>query len=100
MQIEIDHKIYSDSVISKVVYWLSDNYVIERKSNGTTEILTITSTNGSDIDEENLHDKIFRMLNDQKLRNIIEDETKDIRTILYAKAFADFDDLTEEDLTE
>lgn len=97
MQIEIDHKIYSDSLISKVVYWLSDNYVIERKANGTTEILTITSTNGSDIDEKSLHDKIFRMLNDQKLRNIIENETKDIRTILYAKAFADFDDLTEED---
>lgn len=99
MQIEIDHNIYSDSVISKVVYWLSGDYAVERKANGTSEILTINSINAA-IDEKKLHDKVFLMLNDQKLRNIIEEETKDIRTILYAKAFADFDDLTEEDLTE
>ena len=33
-----------------------------------------------------------------KLRQIIKDETKDIRTILYAKAFADCEELSEEDL--
>lgn len=100
MQIEIDHNIYSDSVISKVVYWLSGDFAVERKSNGNSEILNITSSRDNHIDEKSLHDKIFQKLNDQKLRNIIEKETKDIRTILYAKAFADFDDLTEEDLTE
>lgn len=100
MQIEVDHNIYSDSVISKVVYWLSGSYAVERKLEGSLETLTISSLKDITIDEKALHDKIFQMLNDQKLRNIIEDETKDIRTILYAKAFADFDDLTEEDLTE
>lgn len=37
------------------------------------------------------------MLNDYKLRQVIEDETHDIRTILYAKAFADFDDIDSDD---
>ena len=98
MEIEIDHKIYSDSIISKVVYWLSGDYVVERKSKGDNEVLII----GEDDKAETaaLCKKVFQMLNDQKLRNIIEEETKDIRTILYAKAFADFDGLTEEDLTE
>ena len=40
---------------------------------------------------------IFNALNDYKLRQIIEDETHDIRTILYAKAFADFDDIDSND---
>lgn len=100
MQIEIDHNIYSDSVISKVVYWLSGSYAIKRKLDGNAEILTITNIKNESIDEKALYGVVFQMLNDQKLRNIIEDETKDIRTILYAKAFADFDDLTEEDFTE
>lgn len=99
MEIEIDNNIYSDSVISKVVYWLSGEYVVERKRRGNTDILSITTDDESGADEL-LRKKIFQMLNDQKLRNIIEEETKDIRTILYAKAFADFDDLTEEDLSE
>jgi len=34
------------------------------------------------------------MLNDYKLRQTIDDETRDIRTILYAKAFADDENLT------
>lgn len=100
MKLKVDRNIYSDSVISKVVYWLSGSYVVESKLNNNTEVLTISGMKGTTIDEEALHNKVFQMLNDQKLRNIIEDETKDIRTILYAKAFADFDDLTEEDLTE
>jgi len=99
MEIEIDNNIYSDSVISKVVYWLSGEYVVERKRRDNTDILCITTNDESGADEL-LRKKIFLMLNDQKLRNIIEEETKDIRTILYAKAFADFDDLTEEDLSE
>lgn len=36
---------------------------------------------------------ISQQLNDYKLREIVEKETHDIRTILYAKAFADCEDL-------
>lgn len=96
MTIRIDRQIYPDSCISKVVYWLSGQYVVERHLDGYEEILNI-----SDVDDESILKKsLFEKLNDYKLRYVIEKETKDIRTVLYAKAFGDFDDLTEEEITE
>ena len=96
MTLRIDRKIYTDSCISKVVYWLSDQYTIERRLEGDEELLSIDG----EIDQDLLRKTIIEKLNDYKLRGIIDAETKDIRTILYAKAFGEFDDLTEEELTE
>lgn len=95
MKLQIDRKIYSDSCISKVVYWLSDQYTIVRRLEGDNEVITIEDVG----DEDSLRKVFFKKLNDYKLRGIIESETKDIRTILYAKAFGDFDDITEEEIT-
>ena len=95
MKLEIDRKVYSDSCISKVVYWLSDQYTIVRRLEGDNEVITIEDVG----DEDSLRKVFFKKLNDYKLRGIIESETKDIRTILYAKAFGDFDDITEEEIT-
>ena len=96
MTLRIDRNIYSDSCITKVVYWLSDQYSIERQLEGDEELLSVDG----EIDEVQLRKTILEKLNDYKLREIIDAETKDIRTILYAKAFGDFDDLTEEEITE
>lgn len=96
MTLRIDRKIYTDSCISKVVYWLSDQYTIERRLEGDEELLSIDG----EIDQDLLRKTILEKLNDYKLRGVIDAETKDIRTILYAKAFGEFDDLTEEELTE
>jgi len=96
MTLQIDRKIYPDSCISKVVYWLSDQYTIDRCLEGNNEIITIEG-----VTNEQLFKKMFfEKLNDFKLREVINAETKDIRTILYAKAFGDFDDITEEEITE
>ena len=96
MILQIERKIYSDSCISKVVYWFSDRYSIERHINGDIEALTIDGVK----DERTFKKMFFEKLNDFKLREVIDKETKDIRTILYAKAFGDFDDITEEEITE
>ena len=48
--------------------------------------------------EEKVKKDLLTTLNDYKLRQIIEDETHEIRTILYAKAFADFEDIELEDV--
>ena len=95
MTLRIDRKIYSDRCISKVVYWLSNKYAVERQLEGEEELISIEKVD----DEQKLRQLILERLNDFKLREIIESETKDIRTILYAKAFGDFDDLTEEEIT-
>ena len=95
MRFQLDRKIYSDNWISKVVYWFSGQYAIERHLDDDEEVLVIEV-----VDDEQLFRKqFFEKLNDYKLREIIESETKDIRTILYAKAFGEFDDITEEEIT-
>lgn len=95
MDIKIDRNIYSDACISKAVYSLSNDYTISRSIDTNIETLHIKpSENG--IKCEDIEKALFSSLNDYKLRQIIEDETHDIRTILYAKAFADFDDIDED----
>lgn len=96
MKLIIDRKIYSDSCISNVVYWLSDKYTIQRSINGTEELIQIDGVDN----ELSFKNDFYQKLTDYKLREIIDNETKDIKTILYAKAFGEFDELTEEDIFE
>lgn len=97
MKIIVDRNIYSDSVISKVVYWLSSEYVIKRLSDTNNENIEI---NVDPKNAEKIETKFFQMLNDYKLREVIAKETKEIKTILYAKAFADDENFSEDDITE
>lgn len=96
MTISIDRNIYSDSCVSNVVYWLSASYTIQRGIEGSSEVLEIDGVENEDAFKRDL----FLRLNDFKLREIVESDTKDIKTILYAKAFGEFDNLSEEDILE
>lgn len=97
MIISIDKRIYPDECISKAVYSLAEKYVVERSYLSETEEC-IKILPKSNTKEEIVKADLFNHLNDYKLRTIIEKETHDIRTILYAKAFADCDDVSEDDL--
>lgn len=88
MTITIDRQIYDDVCISKAIYSLSDTYTFSRSLDDNLEIIEVTSKAGQNIDES----KFFDVLNDFKLRGIINKETKDIKTILFAKAFGDLDE--------
>ena len=92
MTLEIDRGLYSVSCISKSVYSLADKYSILRRLKGETEILDVTPINSIECCEDVVKAAVIDTLNDFKLREIINEETKDIRTILYAKAFSDYDD--------
>lgn len=94
MILDIDRNIFSDSCLSTVVYWFSNQYTIQRSIKGSIETLTIDDV----PDEKQFRFEFFQKLNDYKLREQIDKETKDIKTILYAKAFGEFDELTEEDI--
>ena len=96
MTLDIDRNIFSDSCISTVVYWLSNQYTIQRSLQESIETLTIDNVS----DEKQFRLEFFQKLNDYKLRELIDKETKDIKTILYAKAFGEFDELTEEEILE
>ena len=97
MNLVVDKNIYSDSVISKVVYWLSSEYIIKRRSESNFENIEINVDNKN---AEKIETKFFQLLNDYKLREVIAQETREIKTILYAKAFADDEDFSEEDITD
>lgn len=90
MDIKVDRRIYSDECISKAVYKLSDNYIVNRYLCDETEILTIEPKKEY-VNADEVKNEVFSALNDYKLRQIIEKETHDIRAILYVKAFSEFD---------
>lgn len=97
MKLQIDKRIYSDACISKTVYSLAKSYTVNRSLiDDNTELLMITPINHED--DTQAEEIFLAALNDHKLRQIIEEETHDIRTILYAKAFADFDDIDEDEI--
>lgn len=96
MEIKIDRNIYSDACVSKAIYSLSKDYAISRNLEGNIERLNVIPL-GEKQEQCDIKAQVFNKLNDYKLRQVIEGETHDIRTILYAKAFADFDDIDSND---
>lgn len=97
MTITVDKRIYSDSIISKAVYWLSGDFSIARRLiDENTEEITATSI--TVVAETEFESRLMQALNDFKLRQIVADETRDIKTILYAKAFAEDEELSEGDI--
>jgi len=99
MIIRIDKRIYSDNCIAKAVYSLSDIYVIQRTFlSDKEEIIDIVPKQSTT--DESIKDKFLCRLNDYKLRSIVEEETHEIRTILYAKAFSDCNDIEATDMDE
>jgi len=95
--IEIDRRIYDDAVISKAIYWHTADFAISRTVKADSETIVFQAKKNalSEIEKENLLQKFNQDLNDYKLRQIIEQETKDVRTILYIKAFANNDTFEE-----
>lgn len=99
MKIQVDRNIYSDSCIDKALYNLSDRFTIMRNyTSPTTEELDVTIKCKSSTDNSSVKDLIIDTLNDFKLRDTIEKETHDIRVILYAKAFGEFDNVSDFDV--
>lgn len=101
VEIEIDLSQYNDSVISKVCYWLSEKYVVYRERLSGDICRLSLEDHHQPIDEirfDSLRQKVSRLLADYKLRDIILQETKDIRNILYVKAFANSDDFEDYNL--
>lgn len=90
MILRIDRNVYSDSCISKSVYAIADKYAILRRVEGEEEVLDIRPLSPESGNDELISNDVIKALNDFKLRTIIEEETRDIKTIIYAKAFADY----------
>lgn len=102
LTLDLDRRIYSDAVLSKVTYRLSQNCAVERNLvDESCERWIVTplldEETSSPPDAATLRAQITRLLSDYKLRQIVDDETRDIRTVLYVKAFAGSDLFEEEE---
>lgn len=89
-QLIVDSGLYGEEVIHKCLYWWGDKLSIDLEKDNANFIVTL-----SDASEKlNLEDVILKIkvdLLDFKTREIIVKETKDIRAMLIAKAFANDD---------
>lgn len=90
--LSVDRSIFSDEVISKAVYWETNLYIVTRQLNGNTETISFEPKSNCQEEENAFKERFITRLNDFKVQQIVNDETKDLRTILYIKAFANNDD--------
>ena len=98
----VDKKIFSDEVLSKVLYWFSTDFIISRNSiSDSVEKITLHLIKSDGIiDKDSLQLQLSQNFTDYKLREIIQKETKDIRNILYIKAFANYNGDEDIDIME
>ena len=92
---KVDTALYSKSVLTKVLYWLSDEFIVSSKHHESDMIITLETT--QEPAWEDVKSKVARLFTDYQMREVIETETKDIRNILYLKAFANVDELLIDD---
>lgn len=97
IRITVDGQLYPEQVIYKCFYWYAASYsvTIDKLSDGFIIQLSILSGNFSAESFALLKSKIQNDLIDYKTRQIINEETRDIKQILMVKAFSSFDDYDE-----
>ncbi len=97
MKALVDRRIYPDSVISKAVYSLSGSYAITRTlvDDNFEELAAVPVAGASDAEWEA---RLAQALNDFKLRMLVDEETRAVKTILYAAAFGGDDTFTISDV--
>ena len=89
--VEIDSCIYSKEVVAKVVYWLSYDFTIMQSIEGN--IWTLSLESHDVVNWDDIKRGMSQMLTDYQMREVIAAETKDIKNILYIKAFANVEEL-------
>ena len=99
----VDTTIYNGAIIDKVLYWYVDKFLIKRQNEPNSPIQTIILSASTPISQQEftyLSKKLSTDFIDYKNRFIIAEETRDLRNILYAKAFANSDDFKEFDFED
>lgn len=92
LNLVIDGGLYNEAVVFKCFYWLCRDLKVEISGDGTEFKVIIRPKNTDTIlDWENLLEKIRQGLIDFKLRDIVNQETKTIRELIVAKAFAHYE---------
>ena len=81
MKLEIPKRSYSLKSIRDTIYWFSNDYTIILDQNDHNVIIS------RDKVDENFSRNFMKTLNDYSLRDLIQNETKEIKNLVTAKAF-------------
>lgn len=90
LRLYIDRDIYDEVVLHKCFYWYGGNFSVDIDVNDPKVFVVRVKPLGDNVDWQKTIEKIKRDLIDFKLRNIVTQETKEVRELLVAKAFAYF----------
>lgn len=95
--ITVDEQIFSETVVLKAAYWLSGRYEVQLRRNPSLEV-GISRLEGRWAPEEarQVEARLRRDLIDFRVRAVIDAETRSIRELLVAKAFAALEDVSTE----
>lgn len=95
--LSVDLEIFNDRIITKVLYWLSDLYIIYQKVDNQVSNICLEKKDGIINEEEfnSLKIRINQDMIDFKTRDIVIQETKVIRELLLVKAFSATDEFDE-----
>lgn len=91
LEFRLDQSHYSEGVVYKCFYWYLSKFHVSILSDPNNYIVRISSTKKDEFDEEELIVRIKNDLIDFKLREIVNQETHNIRELITAKAFAQYD---------
>lgn len=91
LHFSLDADLYSEDVLFKCFYWYGADYDLAIEKDGRIFRIFLHSKSQIGTNHEVLLQKINQDLIDFKLRDIVSKETKNIRDLLTAKAFAHFE---------
>lgn len=102
VELVVDTRVYDQQVIAKVLYWISEAYVIEWSENKGNAIIVLRSKTSylSDADFELLANRLSQDFIDFKTRQIVDNQTRTIRELLLVKAFASTDEFDQPSLMQ
>lgn len=89
MEILLDTELFSLDIIKKVIYRNSGKYNINLKKDKSIVILKLTSVDGNEIvNEDEVSNDLNRDLVDQSLRENLNQETRELKSLIIAQAFS------------
>src|SRR5262249_11400252 len=88
LMVHVEKAIYSEDVIHKCFYWYGGTFEVDVSTHDENLFLIRLKPKNGLVDLQAVIEKIRRDLIDFKLRDIVTKETKTIRELIVAKAFA------------
>jgi len=93
IEVIVDAAIYNEDVVFKCFYWYSRDFIVDITKN-KNEFMIILEPKTAGCDELLLKERVAKDLIDFRLRDTVSKETKTIRELIIAKAFAYYEDET------